>query len=238
MNMQFLVNYKFFGNTIQTGVSLTDYFEKLYEGTTCKWGYKPDFVLSHFLDLFPKGLVLDLGMGEGRNALFLVEKGFDVEGIDVSKTAVDRCLQLAEERSVDIKAHVGDMRDFKILEEEYSLILAAGASLNFLKKSEMERIVIRMKRGIRKNGFVYLSVVSTDEPIYKRLRTEQAPVEENTFYVSRIDRYVHYFTYDEIKELFPDFQTIIHLGGLELDSHDEPHYHWIIYYLGKKMNED
>jgi len=215
---------------------LTDYFEKLYEGATCKWGHKPDFIIAHFLDLFPRGLVLDLGIGEGRNAIFLAEKGFDVEGIDISKTAVERCLQLTKERHVNIKVHVGDMREFKIPEEKYSLIIAAGASLNFLKKSEMEKIVARIRKGVKKGGFVYISVVSTEEPLCKKLRTQQTSVEENTFYLSRIGTYVHYFTFEEIRQLFPDFQTTIHLEGLELDFHNKPHYHGIIYYLGRRIS--
>ncbi len=213
---------------------MADYFEKLYAEAACKWGLKPDFILVHYLDLFPQGLALDLGMGEGRNALFLAEKGFDVEGIDISKIAVDRCLQSAKERNVNIRAHVGDLRKFKIPEEKYSLIVTAGASLNFLKKSEIEEIVVRMRKGVKKEGFVYVSAVSTDEPLYKRLSTQQTPVEENTFYVSHMDTYVHYFTYKEVKNLFPSFQTIIHLVGLELDFHNKPHYHGIIYYLGRK----
>jgi SAM-dependent methyltransferase len=221
---------------ILRGGNLMDYFEKLYEGVACKWGHKPDFILAHFLDLFPTGLVFDLGIGEGRNAIFLAEKGFDIEGIDISKTAVERCLQLAKERNVNIKAYAGDMRDFKVPEEKYSLIVAAGASLNFLKKSEIKEIVVRMRKSVKKGGFVYISVVSTEEPLFKKLMVQQVPVEENTFYVSHIDTYVHYFTYEEIKQLFPDFQTIIHLRGLELDFHNKPHYHGIIYYLGKRIN--
>jgi SAM-dependent methyltransferase len=213
---------------------MTEYFEKLYREATCKWGLKPDFILVNFLELFPKGCVLDLGMGEGRNAIFLAEKGFDVEGVDISKTAVDRCLQLAKERNVNIRAHVGDLKLFKIPKDKYSLIVAAGASLNFFKRSEIEEIVSRIRNGIKKGGFVYLSVISTDEPLYKNLRSTQTPIEENTLYISRIGTYVHYFTYEEVRELFPEFQTIIHLGGLELDFHDKPHYHGIIYYLGKK----
>ncbi|MGC9346424.1 MAG: class I SAM-dependent methyltransferase, partial [Candidatus Bathyarchaeales archaeon] len=83
---------------------MTDYFERLYAEKACKWGVKPDFILVHFLDLLSKGLVLDLGMGEGRNAIFLAQNGFDVEGIDISKTAVNRCLQLAKEKNVDVRA--------------------------------------------------------------------------------------------------------------------------------------
>lgn len=215
--------------------NLADYFEKLYGEVACKWGLKPDFILVHFLDVIPKGVVLDLGMGEGRNALFLAERGFEVEGIDISKIAVNRCLQLAKEKNVSIRAYVGDMRNFKIPEERYSLILSAGASLNFLKKSEVEGIAANMKRGVKEGGFIYTSVVSTDEPLYKKLRAQQHLIEENTFYVSRIGTHVHYFTYKEIKQLFSDFQTIIHLRGSELDFHNKPHYHGIMYYLGRKQ---
>ena len=213
---------------------MKDYFEKLYEGVACKWGLKPDFILVHFLDLFLKGKVLDLGMGEGRNALFLAERGFNVEGIDLSKTAIERCLQLAKERNLDIEAHAGDLRDFRILANKYSLTISTGASLNFLKKNEIETIIDRVRKGIVKGGFIYVSVISTSDPQYEKLKSQQTPVEENTFYVSRIGAYVHYFTYEEVQRLFPGFQTIIHLGGLELDFHDKPHYHGMIYYLGKK----
>ena len=216
--------------------NLKDYFERLYEGKVCKWGLKPDFLLVHFSDLFPKGNVLDLGMGEGRNALFLAEKGFNVEGIDLSETAIERCLQLAKERSLNIKAYVGDLRDLRVQTNKYSLIIAAGATLNFLKRKEIETIADRMRNGVKKGGFIYISVISTSDPQYEKLKSQQTPVEENTFYVSHIGAYVHYFTYEEIKNLFSGFQTIIHLTGLELDFHDKPHYHGMIYYLGKRTD--
>lgn len=214
---------------------LAEYFEGLYAETSCRWGFKPDFVLAHFLELFPRGNVLDLGMGEGRNAIFLAEKGFAVEGVDLSKTVVERCIKLATERKVFVDAHVGDLRDFKISEAKYSLIVAAGASLNFLKKDEIKEIVKRMKKGVQKGGFIFVSVVSTDDPSCKKLQVQQVPEEKNTFYVSRIGSHVHYFTFSEVKKLFKDMQTILHLKGLELDFHNTPHYHDIIYYLGKKI---
>lgn len=214
---------------------MTEYFERLYSETACRWGLKPDFILAHFLELFPKGIVSDLGMGEGRNAIFLAEKGFAVEGVDVSKTAIDRCIQLAKERNAVINVHVGDLRDFKIAEEKYSLIVAAGASLNFLKRSEIEKVARKITKGVKKGGFVFVSVISTDDTSCKKVRAQQVPTEENTFYVSRISTYVHYFTYKETKKLFSNMQTIIHLKGLELDFHDALHYHDIIYYLGKRI---
>jgi 2-polyprenyl-3-methyl-5-hydroxy-6-metoxy-1,4-benzoquinol methylase len=215
--------------------TLSEYFERLYAESSCRWGLKPDFILVHFLELFPRGAVLDLGMGEGRNAIFFAERGFEVEGVDLSKTAVERCIKLAEEKNVVVNAHVGNLKDFKIEEEKYSLIIAAGASLNFLKKSQIEEVARKIKRGVKKGGFVFVSVISTDDASCKKLRSQKVPEEENTFYVPRMGTYVHYFTFTEIKKLFSDMQTIIHLKGLELDFHNTPHYHNIIYYLGKRL---
>jgi hypothetical protein len=110
------------------------------------------------------------------------------------------------------KAHVGDLRDFKIVEKKYSLILAAGASLNFLKKSEIQEVATRVRRGVKKGGFVYVSVISTNDPFFKKLRSQETPIEKNTFFVSHISTYVHYFTYEEIEKLRALSSTSISLN--------------------------
>ena len=43
-------------------------------------------------------------MGDGRNAIYLAEQGFEVTGIDSSEVAVRRCLDVANERAVVINA--------------------------------------------------------------------------------------------------------------------------------------
>lgn len=57
------------------------------------------------------GKVLDIGIGEGRNALFFAKQGFAVEGIDISETAVERCLELSKEESIAFKRHSEDIWD-------------------------------------------------------------------------------------------------------------------------------
>src|SRR4029078_7456716 len=43
----------------------------------------PSLFLIENFDLLPRGLALDLAMGEGRNAIYLATRGFDVDGVDV-----------------------------------------------------------------------------------------------------------------------------------------------------------
>ena len=46
-----------------------------------------------------RSAVLDVGCGTGENALYLAEIGFEVMGIDIVPTAIDKALVKAKERS-------------------------------------------------------------------------------------------------------------------------------------------
>lgn len=213
------------------------HWDEAYRKTKCLWGERPDWVLEAYVSLLPKGEVLDIGIGEGRNAFFLASEGFNVIGYDISETAVKRCLQKAKNLGLNVKAFAQDARKIKIPKNHYALIVCAW-TLNFFTKTESEKILSRICNGVKKNGFVYLSVFSTEDPAYERLKSLTSPVEENTFYSPRLGTYVHYFTEPELLNHFQDFQTIVFVKGkmLDIEHRTRPHYHGVIYYLGQKKN--
>ena len=45
---------------------------------------EPAQFLVNNVELLPKGRVLDVAMGFGRNAIYLASLGFNVEGVDIS----------------------------------------------------------------------------------------------------------------------------------------------------------
>ncbi len=75
----------------------------LYQEAECVWGTKPDYLLLKYAPQIPDGPVLDLGVGEGRNALFFAMKGHKVHGIDISQAAVEKCLERARQGLVASK---------------------------------------------------------------------------------------------------------------------------------------
>jgi len=58
--------------------------------------FEPAPFLAENVGLLPKGRVLDVAMGNGRNAIYLAQAGFEVEGVDMSPEAVNMVLESSQ----------------------------------------------------------------------------------------------------------------------------------------------
>ena len=68
------------------------------------------------------GKALDLGTGEGRNALFLAEQEWQVTGVDISDVAIAQAKSHAVDRKVKLEAVVGDLETYDFGVEQWDLI--------------------------------------------------------------------------------------------------------------------
>lgn len=94
------------------------YTQKLFAS-----GKSPSEFLQTMLPRLEKGKVLDIGMGEGQNAVYLAQKGFEVKGFDISKVAVDRAKQLARDTGVSLEAQTADLDLYLFGIMEYESII-------------------------------------------------------------------------------------------------------------------
>ena len=76
------------------------------------YGTKPNAFLKSVVDVLPKGRILSLAEGEGRNAVFLAEQGYDVVAVDASPVGLIKAERLAREREVSIATVTADLSDF------------------------------------------------------------------------------------------------------------------------------
>jgi SAM-dependent methyltransferase len=67
-----------------------------YAASDLVWGAEPNRWVVQVCTGLPAGCALDLACGEGRNALWLAAQGWQVTGVDFSRTALDRAARLAE----------------------------------------------------------------------------------------------------------------------------------------------
>src|SRR5882672_2906684 len=85
-----------------------DWWNGFYEDRTkpCPFFVEsPDESLAHWVDekLVRQGKAVDLGCGNGRNAIFLARRGFVVEGVDYSQRAIDWAAERVRKAGVSVR---------------------------------------------------------------------------------------------------------------------------------------
>jgi SAM-dependent methyltransferase len=96
-----------------------------YAETELLWSAEPNqFVVAELADLGP-GRALDLAAGEGRNAVWLAENGWDVVAVDFSTTALDKARRLARHRGVQVDWVEADVVRFRPDAASFDLVLVS-----------------------------------------------------------------------------------------------------------------
>jgi len=105
-------------------------YEKRYAGREYYWGKKPSVLCDRVIALLRPDLknglkLLDLGCGEGRNAVYLAKHGFEVTGLDASRTGLEKMEKYAEKEGVRVKSVEADINKCD-LAETFDVIFSTG----------------------------------------------------------------------------------------------------------------
>ena len=121
-------------------------WDERFGGKEFALGKEPNPFLKKHIRLLPKGKALDIATGEGRNAVFLAQNGFEVDAVDISEKGLKKAQKFAGEKGVNINTFLVDLDQYPIGKERYDLI----ADFYFLRR----RLIPRIKKGLKKGGKV------------------------------------------------------------------------------------
>lgn len=89
------------------------FWDERYAHPNHVFGYRPnDFLKSQARLLKPRSRVLCIGDGEGRNGVWLAERGHDVVSLDISRVGLDKAEALAAERGTAVETWHVDLTDW------------------------------------------------------------------------------------------------------------------------------
>ncbi len=136
------------------------------------FGTKANDFLIEAQSQIPKGRVLCLAEGEGRNAVFLAEQGYDVLAVDASSVGLEKAKKLANERGVKITTQVSDLADFKLEQNAWDGIVSIFCHLPVsLRQNIHQQICTALKPG----GVLVLEAY---RPLQLEYKTGGPPVAE------------------------------------------------------------
>lgn len=102
-----------------------DWWDERYMSADRLFSETPHRLLVELVSELEPGRGLDVGAGEGRNALWLAERGWDVTAVDFSRVALERARQSAARRGLAVDWVLGDVHT-SLPEGPFELVLVAN----------------------------------------------------------------------------------------------------------------
>jgi tellurite methyltransferase len=131
------------------------------------FGKRPaDFLSQNYHYLPFEGGVLDMGMGEGRNAVFLAQKGFKVTGVDISSVAIKKSHLLAKEYGVKIKTVTASLKEYKIEPNSFDAIIC----FYYVDRDLIDKIQTWLKPG----GILIYEAFTTRQRVHPSFRHDSS----------------------------------------------------------------
>jgi tellurite methyltransferase len=161
-------------------------WDQKYSRSSFVYGKSPaKFLAENFDYLKADSNILDMGMGEGRNAVFLAGKGHKVTGIDISSVAIKKAYHLAREFGVKIKGLVASLEKYNIADESYDAIIC----FYYVDRS----LIPKIKKWLKPGGII----------IYEAYTLKEREKKEH-----RKDPISYYLKEQELISLFDGFKLL------------------------------
>ncbi len=129
--------------TRRKGIELL--WDKVYAGNDPIFIQSPSAVVMSAIDGRKPGKALDVGMGQGRNSVYLAAQGWDVTGFDPSGEAIRMARSNAEKAGVKIRALIARDDEFEYGSGVWDLIVMTY--VRDLTKDDAERFWKALKPG-------------------------------------------------------------------------------------------
>lgn len=124
------------------------------------YGTEPNDYLVSVVGRIPKGRVLSLAEGEGRNAVYLASLGYEVTAVDGSTVGLRKAEELATVRGVTITTIHADLGEFKIEPEQWDGIIAFYCHLLSSIRIPLHQAVVR---GLKPGGVFAVEAFSKEQ---------------------------------------------------------------------------
>ncbi len=130
------------------------------------FGTEPNAFLKSQAAALPKsGAALAVADGEGRNGVWLAERGLDVVSIDWSPTALRKAGALAKRRGVTLHTEQVDLVQWQWPVAQFDVV--AAIFIQFLTPAERHQVFIGMRDALKPGGLLLIEGYRPEQLKYK-----------------------------------------------------------------------
>jgi len=203
---------------------LTHYEEK-YKNDAFYWGIIPNPMCYEIMKLRPPVKpyrVLDIGCGEGKDAVFLARNGYAVTAFDIAQAGLDKAKKLAEQNHVKVDFFKADICAY-MPDILFDIIYSSGV-LHYLPENRRSTFLEALKAHTSPNGIHAVNVFVHKPFITAAPDLEEAEKQVDPWYSGTLARCYHDWRFLKCEETIFDCTS----GGT-------PHQHCMNVLIAEKM---
>src|SRR3989344_3389605 len=177
---------------------------------------KPARALTWFIEEYcpankvPAGRALDVGMGRGRNSVYLAQKGWSVTGTEIADAAISLAKKTFNEADVASKVQVLQRsagEKLPLPDVNFNLILDMMV-LHLLSSSERDIYAPEVMRLLKPGGHFLFYTIYADSPAARNLCQSSPGPEPNSYVIPQSGMIEKGFTESEIKQMFHPLRVV------------------------------
>jgi SAM-dependent methyltransferase len=142
-------------------------FKERYRTGSTPWDLgRPDYNLQEVINAekIKPCRLLDIGCGNGNDAIWLAQKGFDVTGTDLSGIAIDKAKQNAAEAGIDCRFFVMDFQEEPVPGAPFECVYDRGCFHSFDTHYMRKKFAKNAAAHLQPGGLWLSLMGSADDP--------------------------------------------------------------------------
>lgn len=183
--------------------NLVPFWEEAYqEDDTIAFSSEPNITITEFEHLInTQSNVLEAGCGEGQNAIYLAQKGYNVDAFDLSEYGIAKLKHRCELSNAQVNAFVADLTTYQF-KQHYDMILCFG-TLHFVDKNDWKRFINNAKEYTNIGGIHIIQIFTDAVPASEDIAPFAIGLAKD----------------EEIKELYTDWDVLQFKSYVFEDEH-------------------
>ena len=140
---------------------MNNFWDKIFEKEKTNWGFTPSDSAILTKDFFLQEKIKNIlipGIGYGRNAKIFYDNGITVDGIEISKVAIELA---KSETGLDLNIYHGSVTDMPFDNKKYEGIFCY-ALIHLLNKHERKRFLQNCYNQLMPNGYMIFTIASKE----------------------------------------------------------------------------
>ncbi len=206
--------------------AMTKYEEK-YQKEGYYWGIAPNRLCYEIMKLRPPTKpykVLDIGCGEGKDAVFLARNGYQITAFDLAENGLKKARELAEYNGVEVNFFRANVNEF-LPEDTYDIIFSSGV-FHYIAENRRQPLIEALKAHTTVNGLNVFNVFVQKPFIEEAPDREEGEIQVKPWYSGELDYYYHDWYFHKREEIIFDCNS----GGI-------PHKHCMDVLIAEKRGE-